>query len=157
MADFSLNLSCSESTLHTDRAYRIGQDKNVTVFRLVSRGTVEELRYLRQVYKTQMKNETIVDINDPKRKKSKRTFRGVVDDTARKGELFGMANLLKFKDGTFLNYASKTSESRKYGVGVHDTENLLEQVKDMNEDEVLQIGEEENMFENLANCTETGK
>lgn len=129
----------------------------MTVFRLVSRGTIEELKYLRQVYKTQLKNETIVDINASERKKSERTFRGVADDESRKGELFGMANLLKFKDGTFLNYATKKSESKKYGVGVHDTENLLEQVRDMDEDEVDQIGEEEDMYENLAYRTESGK
>ncbi|XP_069632341.1 DNA excision repair protein ERCC-6-like 2 isoform X2 [Haliaeetus albicilla] len=34
-----------------DRAYRIGQYKAVKVFRLISLGTVEEMMYLRQVYK----------------------------------------------------------------------------------------------------------
>lgn len=33
------------------RAYRIGQRRNVKVFRLISLGTVEEMMYLRQIYK----------------------------------------------------------------------------------------------------------
>lgn len=115
--------------------------------------------YLRQVYKMQMASETIVDVNDSERKKSKRIFHGVVDDKERRGELFGMANLLKFKDGTFLNYDSKHAESRKYGVGVHATENLEEQVNGMEEEEFEQIGQdpEDDMFENLAKCIETGE
>jgi SNF2 family DNA or RNA helicase len=67
-----------------DRAYRIGQEKDVKVFRLVSRGTIEELKYLRQVYKTQLTTETIVDLKDGDRKKSARLFRGVAGDTSRR-------------------------------------------------------------------------
>lgn len=33
------------------RAYRIGQCRDVTVLRLISLGTIEEVIYLRQVYK----------------------------------------------------------------------------------------------------------
>ena len=33
------------------RAFRIGQSRNVEVYRLVTEGTVEEMIYLRQVYK----------------------------------------------------------------------------------------------------------
>jgi SNF2 family DNA or RNA helicase len=80
-----------------DRAFRIGQKRDVKVFRLVSRGTIEELKYLRQVYKTQLTQETIVDPNDGDREKSARLFRGVAGDKDRKGELFGFANLFKFK------------------------------------------------------------
>ena len=36
-----------------DRAYRIGQARDVTVYRLISTGTVEELIYDRQLYKQQ--------------------------------------------------------------------------------------------------------
>lgn len=35
----------------SSRAYRIGQCRDVTVLRLISLGTVEEIIYLRQVYK----------------------------------------------------------------------------------------------------------
>jgi hypothetical protein len=67
---------------------------------------------------------------------------GVAGDVSRKGELFGLENLLKFKDGTFMNYASKMSESKQYGVGVYDTNSLLETVKDLKEDELDAIGDD---------------
>lgn len=34
-----------------DRAYRIGQHRDVRVYRLISTGCIEENMYLRQVYK----------------------------------------------------------------------------------------------------------
>jgi len=61
------------------------------------RGTIEELKYLRQVYKTQLKNETIVDVGEAERDVAARLFRGVDGDRSRQGELFGAANLLRFK------------------------------------------------------------
>jgi SNF2 family DNA or RNA helicase len=36
-----------------DRAYRIGQTRDVEVFRLISQGTLEEIVYARQIYKQQ--------------------------------------------------------------------------------------------------------
>jgi hypothetical protein len=138
--------------INEDRAYRIGQEKDVKVFRLVSRGTIEELKYLRQVYKTQLKSETIIDVNNMDRQKASRLFRGVAGDEHRKGELFGLENLLKFKDGTFMNYASKVAESTRYGIGVHDTMDLLESVKDMSEEDLDNIGGVENIFEGTLKC-----
>jgi hypothetical protein len=88
------------------------------------------------------------------RRKSSRLFRGVAGDENRKGELFGSENLLKFKDGTFMNYASKMMESRRYGVGVYDTNDLLEAVKDLSEDELNDIGQDGNMFGDIAKCTQ---
>lgn len=137
-----------------DRAYRIGQERDVKVFRLVARGTIEEQKYLRQVYKTQLKSETIVDVKNLERRKSSRLFRGVAGDGNRKGELFGSENLLKFKDGTFMNYASRMLESRRYGVGVYDTHDLLDTVKDMSEEELNDIGQDVNMFGDIAKCTQ---
>eukprot|EP00553_Chaetoceros_curvisetus_P001927 CAMPEP_0204619278 /NCGR_PEP_ID=MMETSP0717-20131115/5704_1 /ASSEMBLY_ACC=CAM_ASM_000666 /TAXON_ID=230516 /ORGANISM="Chaetoceros curvisetus" /LENGTH=432 /DNA_ID=CAMNT_0051633247 /DNA_START=223 /DNA_END=1521 /DNA_ORIENTATION=+ len=84
-----------------DRAFRIGQEKNVDVIRLVAQGTIEELQYMRQIYKVHLKNQTLKSdeytANEPAR-----IFRGVDKDKNRKGELFGMENLLKFKDGSFM-------------------------------------------------------
>ena len=34
-----------------DRAYRIGQHRDVRVYRLISAGSIEENMYLRQIYK----------------------------------------------------------------------------------------------------------
>ena len=42
-----------------DRAYRIGQHRDVSVYRLISTGTIEENMYLRQIYK-QVKLENIL-------------------------------------------------------------------------------------------------
>jgi hypothetical protein len=70
-----------------------------------------------------------------------------------RGELFGLANLLKFKDGTFMEYAPNTVDSRQYGVGVHQKENLLQTVEGMTEEEFAAIGDDDNMFEDLARRT----
>jgi hypothetical protein len=122
------------------------------VFRLVSRGTIEELKYLRQVYKTQLKSETIIDVNNVDRQKASRLFRGVAGDEHRKGELFGLENLLKYRDGTFMNYSSKVVESKRYGIGVHDTMDLLETVKDLSEEDLDNVGGEVSLFEDTMKC-----
>ena len=83
-----------------DRSYRIGQKSNVEVVRLVARGTIEELMYARQVYKIQLKKQTLSSHIDGKNQPQ--IFRGVAEDKNRKGELFGIENLLKFKDGSFM-------------------------------------------------------
>ncbi|KAK3646401.1 hypothetical protein LTR56_008499 [Elasticomyces elasticus] len=70
-----------------DRAYRIGQERDVEVFRLVSRGSVEEIVYARQIYKQQQARigyDASVE---------RRYFRGVQDQKEMKGEIFGLANL----------------------------------------------------------------
>jgi hypothetical protein len=108
--------------LFLDRAYRIGQKRDVQVFRLVARGTLEELKYLRQLYKVQLKKETL-DNNATSR--AARMFRGVQGDKDRKGELFGTENLLRFKDGSFLDDIWKqtgNSPTRKSGdLDIHET------------------------------------
>jgi hypothetical protein len=80
---------------------RIGQKRNVDTVRLVARGTIEELMYARQVYKVQLKKQTLG--HNPDGNNQPQIFRGVVNDPNRKGELFGLENLLKFKDGSFMS------------------------------------------------------
>nr|POE62946.1 isoform 2 of dna excision repair protein ercc-6-like 2 [Quercus suber] len=70
-----------------DRAYRIGQTRDVEVFRLISAGTVEEIVYARQIYKQQQAN---IGYNASV---ERRYFRGVQDEKDQKGEIFGLANL----------------------------------------------------------------
>ena len=70
-----------------DRAYRIGQTRDVEVFRLVSLGTVEEIVYARQIYKQQQAN---IGYNASV---ERRYFKGVQDNKDQKGEIFGLANL----------------------------------------------------------------
>ncbi|XP_061623791.1 DNA excision repair protein ERCC-6-like 2 isoform X2 [Phyllopteryx taeniolatus] len=78
-----------------DRAYRIGQCRDVTVFRLISLGTVEEITYLRQVYKQQLQS-SVVGVE------SARRYFDAVQGT-HKGELFGINNLFRLQtQGTCL-------------------------------------------------------
>ncbi|KAL2152576.1 hypothetical protein VTH82DRAFT_5760 [Thermothelomyces myriococcoides] len=74
-----------------DRAYRIGQTRNVDVFRLVSAGTIEEIVYARQIYKQQQAN---IGYNASS---ERRYFKGVQQDSTRKGEIFGLENLFSFR------------------------------------------------------------
>ncbi|XP_075405916.1 DNA excision repair protein ERCC-6-like 2 isoform X2 [Tenrec ecaudatus] len=74
-----------------DRAYRIGQCRDVKVFRLISLGTVEEIMYLRQVYKQQLHCVVVGSEN------AKRYFEAVQGSKEHRGELFGMQNLFKLR------------------------------------------------------------
>ncbi|XP_074668814.1 DNA excision repair protein ERCC-6-like 2 isoform X5 [Strix aluco] len=74
-----------------DRAYRIGQYKAVKVFRLISLGTVEEMMYLRQVYKQQLHCVVVGSEN------AKRYFEAVQGSKEHQGELFGIHNLFKLR------------------------------------------------------------
>ncbi|CAB3223740.1 unnamed protein product [Arctia plantaginis] len=46
-----------------ERAWRIGQMKNVTVYRLLSAGTIEEKIYQRQIFKHFLSNKILIDPN----------------------------------------------------------------------------------------------
>jgi hypothetical protein len=70
-----------------DRAYRLGQTRDVEVFRLISAGTIEEVVYARQIYKQQQAN---IGYNASV---ERRYFKGVQDRKDLKGEIFGLANL----------------------------------------------------------------
>ncbi|NWU84596.1 ER6L2 protein, partial [Onychorhynchus coronatus] len=74
-----------------DRAYRIGQYRPVKVFRLISLGTVEEMMYLRQVYKQQLQCAVVGSEN------AKRYFEAVQGSKEHQGELFGIHNLFKLR------------------------------------------------------------
>lgn len=73
-----------------DRAYRIGQTRDVEVFRLISQGTVEEIVYARQVYKQQQANIGYTASSE------RRYFKGVQHDEDRKGEIFGLSNIFTY-------------------------------------------------------------
>ena len=75
-----------------DRAYRIGQVRDVEVFRLVSAGTIEEIVYARQIYKQQQANIGYTASTE------RRYFKGVQENKDQKGEIFGLANLFSFNN-----------------------------------------------------------
>uniref|UniRef100_A0A8D1SMM3 DNA excision repair protein ERCC-6-like 2 n=1 Tax=Sus scrofa TaxID=9823 RepID=A0A8D1SMM3_PIG len=74
-----------------DRAYRIGQCRDVKVLRLISLGTVEEIMYLRQLYKQQLHCVVVGSEN------AKRYFEAVQGSKKHQGELFGVYNLFKLR------------------------------------------------------------
>jgi len=49
-----------------ERAWRIGQTKEVTVYRLITSGTIEEKMYHRQIFKQFLTNKIL---KDPKQKR----------------------------------------------------------------------------------------
>lgn len=75
-----------------DRAYRIGQTRDVEVYRLVSQGTIEEIVYARQIYKQQMSNIGLSATSE------RRYFTGIQDRKDQKGEIFGLNNLFAYQD-----------------------------------------------------------
>ncbi|CAM9574492.1 unnamed protein product [Scytosiphon promiscuus] len=79
-----------------DRAYRIGQKNKVAVYRLISKGTIEEMCYMRQIYKLQITSAAMGD----QARGGRRQFNA--GSKEQQGELFGIQNLLKFSDESLL-------------------------------------------------------
>ena len=73
-----------------DRAYRLGQRRDVDVYRLISTGTIEDKTYCRQLYKMQLSSEALEG------NREERFFEGVQGDKLRQGELFGVQNLVDY-------------------------------------------------------------
>lgn len=65
-----------------DRAFRIGQLRDVDVVRLVAQGTIEETMYARQIYKVHLQKQTL---GSEEKSAPARIFRGVHKDPNRKG------------------------------------------------------------------------
>ncbi|NXO41450.1 ER6L2 protein, partial [Locustella ochotensis] len=104
-----------------DRAYRIGQHRAVKVFRLISLGTVEEMMYLRQVYKQQLHCAVIGTEN------ARRYFEAVQGSKEHQGELFGIHNLFKLRThGSCLTKDILEREGR-VEAGVMTTTTLLKE------------------------------
>lgn len=102
-----------------DRAYRIGQLRDVEVFRLVSAGTIEEIVYARQIYKQQQAN---IGYNAST---ERRYFKGVQEKKDQKGEIFGLANLFEYQNNNIVlrDIVNKTNVAEsKAGVQVIDIE-----------------------------------
>lgn len=112
---FDPSWSPADDSQAIDRAYRIGQTRTVTVYRLIGAGTIEEIVYGRQVYKTQAANVNYgnrlaaggaVDADDLgahdddvySTPKAPRLFEGVDGAGQHTGELFGIVNMLTFHE-----------------------------------------------------------
>lgn len=79
-----------------DRAYRIGQQRDVEVFRLISAGTIEEIVYARQIYKQQQANIGYTASSE------RRYFKGVQEKKDQKGEIFGLNNLFEYQNNNIV-------------------------------------------------------
>ena len=89
-----------------DRAYRYGQTRNVSVYRLLGAGSIEELIYARQVYKQQ---QMAIGYNASTQT---RYFEGVQGDKTKQGELFGIKNIFKLHEETLATkMAVRTNEA----------------------------------------------
>ncbi|KAF2755117.1 hypothetical protein EJ05DRAFT_122949 [Pseudovirgaria hyperparasitica] len=97
-----------------DRAYRIGQVRDVEVFRLISAGTIEEIVYARQIYKQQQANIGYNASNE------RRYFKGIQDKKDHKGEIFGLHNMFTFRDGAVVlrDIVNKTNVAEAKEAGV---------------------------------------
>ena len=66
MMDFNWNPTKDEQA--QARSYRFGQDRVVDVYRLCSKGCIEEAIYLRQLYKTALGNVVLGEEGKKQRK-----------------------------------------------------------------------------------------
>jgi hypothetical protein len=146
---FDVEWNPSNDEQAQDRAYRIGQTQNVEVYRLVAQGTIDEMKYLRQLYKVQLKQETFAEkSSEPK---AARIFTGVEGDKHRKGELFGYENLFRFKDGSFLNDIWKASgkqisKRRKGDLVIHDASKISDALLGIEEGKLGEVLEGANAY-----------
>jgi len=127
-----------------DRAYRIGQIRDVEVFRLVSAGTIEEIVYARQIYKQQQANIGYTASTE------RRYFKGVQESKEQKGEIFGLANLFAYQNDNIVlrDIVNKTNVAEsKAGVAVigHDVDDTS-----IDEEDPLAGEEEDSAMSQLA-------
>jgi len=114
-----------------DRAYRIGQVRDVDVYRLISVGTIEEITYARQIYKQQQANIGYNASNE------RRYFKGVQHQSHNKGELFGIRNLLTYNgdQGVLRDIVNKTNVAEaRAGVKMMDID--INEVAKVAEDDI---------------------
>ncbi|PTB68616.1 hypothetical protein BBK36DRAFT_1113269 [Trichoderma citrinoviride] len=121
-----------------DRAYRIGQTRDVEVFRLISVGTIEEIVYARQIYKQQQANIGYTASSE------RRYFRGVQQDTERKGEIFGLSNIFTYHShmGLLRDIVNKTNIAEAKA-GVHLADVDMEEAAKEGEDLGVVVKQEE--------------
>jgi hypothetical protein len=119
--------------------------------------SVEEQKYLRQIYKKQLTSETIMEKADSKHVPLARLFRGVADDRERRGELFGYSNLLRFEETTLGRYNTDPGETRKYGIDVYTDRNILASLESLTEESMVSLFDDSEMAVEDMALTTSGK
>lgn len=112
-----------------ERSWRIGQTKNVTIFRLLTAGTIEEKIYHRQIFKQFLSNRVL---KDPKQKRFFKTndlhelfsYTSVDDKSTETSALFaGTGSEINLKQKKFEgNYVPNLEKIRKNKNKSHDEE-----------------------------------
>ncbi|KAK8858783.1 hypothetical protein IAR55_003013 [Kwoniella newhampshirensis] len=82
-----------------DRAFRIGQKRTVDVYRLIAQGTLEELKYERQIHKQQRARQLNNGTFEPRIHQGFDGARNAEDQ----GELFGAHNIFRFDPKGFVS------------------------------------------------------
>eukprot|EP01134_Creolimax_fragrantissima_P004705 CFRG4705T1 len=77
-----------------DRAYRLGQKKDVYVYKLITKDSLDEIVLARQGYKIEQAG---VALGGEGAKKGAGQYEAVRGDDSRRGELFGIGNMLDHK------------------------------------------------------------
>ncbi|XP_071855137.1 uncharacterized protein [Apostichopus japonicus] len=127
-----------------DRAYRIGQHRDVRVYRLISTGCIEENMYLRQVYKQQLSTVAMTTEN------AKRYFTAVAGEEEQKGELFGLKNLFTLRtEGSCLT-RDLIQREVKAEKGIKTAKYIPLKVKSEDEDEHHLLVPEDDVSEDVA-------
>ena len=122
-----------------DRAFRIGQKKDVKVYRLIAAGSIEENVYGRQIYKQQLSNIATEASHE------RRLFNGVQGDKHNKGDLFGYKNLYTLHNNSDVQTKALISRNEiaetMFGVNEDDgtddegDASALHQLRDYSDDE----------------------
>jgi superfamily II DNA/RNA helicase len=102
---FDPNWNPSYDIQAQDRAFRIGQRRHVSVYRLISGDSLEETIYQRQIYKQQSANIVMNAAHE------RRYFKGVQGLKGEEGELFGLTNLLSARKTTEILDRQKKSQN----------------------------------------------
>ena len=112
---FDVNWNPTLDAQAQDRAYRLGQKRQVDIFRLVSKGTIEEMTFMRQLYKKAITRSALEKGGEEKNKYDKAKFTAVQNE--HNGELFGVENLLKYSEDSFFDELDKADGGDHYDAG----------------------------------------
>jgi superfamily II DNA or RNA helicase len=120
-----------------DRAYRLGQGRDVTVYRLIAAHTIEEQVYLRQVAKQHNAGVGVHGVEE------RRLFTGVLGSRGQQGELLGLRNLFAPRAGV-LNVQKVVDREAQvaaaYRAAAWDADAFTDEEEDDDEEEARRAG-----------------